>query len=214
MLKKALPLSLVIGLLVLALPLAAAAQALPLAAAAQWEDPPSSTPYSGRGFGMMGRGSRGARGWMGGGMSLVAATAEATGLTVDDVVAALQAGETYADLAESAGVTLEAIVDAAVAARTAALTEAVESGRLTQEQADAMLAEMEEHLREQLDGTWTPYGGGYGYDGDRPFSGRAFSGRGRMRGRIGGRGGMHGSYGTPRGTQDPATCPFYTQPDA
>jgi hypothetical protein len=138
-------------------------------------------------------------GWMGGGLSLVAATAEATGTTVEDVVTALQAGETYADIAEDAGITLDAIVDTAIAARAAALSEAVESSRLTQEQADAMLAEMEEHLQEQLKGTWTPYGGGYDSDSDRPFFGR---------------GGMRGFYGAPNGTQDPATCPFYTQPDA
>jgi uncharacterized protein (DUF433 family) len=96
------------------------------------------------------------------GFSLVDATAEATGLTVDEVIAALQAGQTFAQIAEEQGVDPQAIVDAFLADRQAVLEQAVADGRLTQEQADEMLAEMTEHVSERLDETWTPqsFGGG------------------------------------------------------
>jgi len=113
------------------------------------------------------------------GFSLVDATAEATGLTVDEVIAALQEGQTFAQIAEEQGVDLQAIVDAFLADRQAALEQAVADGRLTQEQADEMLAEMTEHVSEHLEETWTP---------------RAFGG-GRM-GRNGAQGGAQPGTGT------------------
>jgi uncharacterized protein (DUF433 family) len=96
------------------------------------------------------------------GFSLVDATAEATGLTVDEVIAALQEGQTFAQIAEEQDVDPQAIVDAFLADRKAVLEQAVADGRLTQEQADEMLAEMTEHVSEHLEQTWTPrtFGGG------------------------------------------------------
>ena len=96
------------------------------------------------------------------GFSLVDATAEATGLTVDEVIAALQEGQTFAQIAEEQDIDPQAIVDAFLADRKATLEQAVADERLTQEQADEMLAEMTEHVSERLEETWTPqsFGGG------------------------------------------------------
>ena len=110
-------------------------------------------------------------GWGMGGFSLVDATAEATGLTADEVVAALQDGQTFAQIAEAQGVDPQAIVDAFLAERETRLEEAVDEGRLTQEQADEMLAEMAEHLTDRLDEEWTPHPFG-GRMGHRPGFGR------------------------------------------
>ena len=120
------------------------------------------------------------------GFSLVDATAEATGLTVDEVIAALQEGQTFAQIAEDQGVEPQAIVDAFLADRQAALEQAVADGRLTQEQADEMLAEMTEHVSERLDETWTPqsFGGGRmgrggSEGGTQPGTGTGPGGEGR-----------------------------------
>ena len=155
----------------------------PLMVGAQQGQPPAEAPlYQG------GRGHRGGSGWMGGGISLVEATAEATGLSTEDVSAALQGGQSFADIASGAGVSLQAIVDVAVAQRTEALAEAVTEGRFTQEQADSMLASMAEHLLEKLNAEWTAGGAG------NP------SGQGMSRGRGGMRGGTRPNY-------NPETCP-------
>ncbi len=156
----------------------------PLVVSAQQGQPPAQAPQYGGGYGRRGGG------WMGGGVSLVEATAEATGLTVEEVVAALQGGQSYADIASGAGVTLEAIAGVAVAQRAEALKQAVADGRFTQEQADTMLASMKTHLLEQLNTEWTSGGAG------NP------SGQGMPRGR----GGMRGGRGV-RPNYNPATCP-------
>lgn len=170
--------------LAIVLLLASVLLVFPLVTSAQEGQPPAEAPfYQG------GRGRRGGHGWMGGGISLVEATAEATGLPVVDVIAALQNGQSFADIASGAGVSLQAIVDVAVAQRAAALEEAVANGRFTQEQADTMLASMAEHLLEQLNAEWTA--GGLG--------GRS-GGQGMSRGRGGMRGGNRMNY-------SPETCP-------
>lgn len=175
MLKKSLSIVLLVASVLLV---------FPLVVNAQQGQPPAETPlYQG------GRGRRGGgNGWMGGGVSLVEATAQATGLSVEDVVAALQSGQSFADIASGAGVTLEAIADVAVAQRAEALKQAVAEGRFTQEQADTMLASMKEHLLEKLNAEWTA--GGMGNP----------SGQGMSRGRGGMRGGN-------RLNVNPGTCP-------
>ena len=87
-------------------------------------------------------------------LSMVGATAEATGLTVREVIAALEEGQTFAQIAESQDVDPQAIVDAFLAPRETALTKAVDRGWLTQEQADRILGEMAEHAFERLEQTW------------------------------------------------------------
>lgn len=99
------------------------------------------------------------------GSSLVDATAEVTGLTVQEIVAALEDGQTLAEIAESQGVDPQDIVDTFLADREATLAEAVAEGRLTEDQAEQMLEEMAEHLTEHLEEPWTPRASGSGASG-------------------------------------------------
>jgi uncharacterized protein (DUF433 family) len=88
------------------------------------------------------RGPRGAHGDV---------VAEALGMTVEELHEALKDGQTIAELAEAKGVALEDIADAVVAAQTERLQQAVENGRLTQEEADERIAQMEENILEHLE---------------------------------------------------------------
>ena len=115
----------------------------------------------GFGFGMKGDffGGHGRGGMMGGGDSaLLTIAAEQLGMTEEDLVAALQDGSTIADLAAEKGVELQAIADAYVAQKSEDLAAAVESGRITQDQADAMIERMSEEVLERLEGNM-PFGG-------------------------------------------------------
>ncbi len=125
--------------------------------------PQTATPQAPWGPGWMMGGMMGWGGfrWAGPQNSLIAVAAEALGLTPQELIAELQAGKTIADVAEEQGVALETIVDAFLAPREEALQAAVEAGRLTQEQADALLAQIREHVRTRLTATWM-FGQGYG----------------------------------------------------
>lgn len=76
--------------------------------------------------------------------------AEALGLTEAELRSALQSGETVAGLATANGVELQTIIDTLVAEQETSLAQAVTDGRLTQEQADARLAEYTEQLPTML----------------------------------------------------------------
>jgi hypothetical protein len=93
---------------------------------------------------------------------LVDATAEVTGLSEEEVIAALSEGQTFADIAEGAGVDPQKIVDAAVTEHEERLQAAVDTGRLTNEQMKQMLEDIKEHVTDQLDETHEPrfFGGG------------------------------------------------------
>lgn len=89
--------------------------------------------------------------WHGGvGMALDAA-ADALDMDEADVLAALHDGRTLADLAEQQGVERQELVDALVDAAREHLQQAVEDGRLTQEQADEKLADVADRIEEWLD---------------------------------------------------------------
>jgi hypothetical protein len=71
------------------------------------------------------------------------ALAEAFGLTVDELQARHEGGQTLADLAVEQGLTVEQFRDIMTQARAVALNQAVADGVLTQEQADWMLERIE-----------------------------------------------------------------------
>lgn len=100
------------------------------------------------------RGGRGPGG-MGHGASLTT-IAETLGMTDADLRTALQAGKTVADLATEKGIALQTVVDALLAEQKTLLAQAVTDGRLTQEQADARLAELATQLPTQLSTAFTP----------------------------------------------------------
>lgn len=66
---------------------------------------------------------------------------EALGLTEADVEAARENGQSLPELAEAEGITIDAFIAALLSSHEVKLDAAVESGELTQEEADAMLEE-------------------------------------------------------------------------
>jgi hypothetical protein len=102
------------------------------------------------------------------------AAAEAIGVEVDDLRRALRGGQTIAEVAAEHDVEVSAVVDAMVAAMKADLDEAVENGRLTQEQADEVLAGAEERLTALANGEGPRFGDGgprlgHRFGGPGPF---------------------------------------------
>jgi len=121
---------------------------------------------------MVGRGLLGGRfAWGMHGGSLISVAADELGMSLSDLTAEFQEGKSIAEVAEEKSVDPQAIVDACLAQYKEKLTEAVEDERITQKQADLMVANMEEAIAEQLDaacgGCWA---GG--------FRGRGGRGRG------------------------------------
>jgi hypothetical protein len=142
-----------------------------------------------------GMGRRGGMGGMGGQMggpqqSLVAIAAQQLGINQADLVTQLQGGKTIAQVASEKNVALDTIVNAFVTTRQARMTQAVAAGRMTQAQADSMLATMRMHVTAQLSLPWSPQGPGMGagyvdQDGDGVCdnAGSGGMGSGRMHGR-------------------------------
>ena len=120
-----------------------------------------------------------------------------TGRTTDEIRDQRAAGESVADIAESAGVDVDAVLDTTLDARAGALDDAVAAGEITREQADAALERMQERLRERVTSTETGRGAGCdigtqargerGQDGERAM--RGGRGSGGERGFGGARGG-------------------------
>jgi hypothetical protein len=111
-----------------------------------------------QGFGArgMGKGFMGPRGgFMGrGGDSIIGLIAEELDLSVQDLVAELQDGKTLGELASEKGVDVEAVTAKYLAQLEEKLKQAVEDGKITQNQADYMLNQAEERVPDMLDNTW------------------------------------------------------------
>lgn len=102
--------------------------------------------------------------------------AKLTGLDADDVQASRTAGESFADIADAKGVSADAVVDEALKVREGVLAERVQSGAITQEQADAALAQMETRLTDRVNSTDAGCTGNGGMGGGR--GGRGMGGGG------------------------------------
>lgn len=132
---------------------------------AQGNPPPTTpTPGSGQGLGLgrgWGRGFGFARGFggFGGSWATFDAVAEALGLTPEQLFSELHSGKTLEEIAEEKGVDIQKVYEAARAARVQqmkdAIRQAVEEGRMTQEQADWLL--------EGLEKGYFPMGRGFGF---------------------------------------------------
>ncbi|MFQ5399928.1 MAG: hypothetical protein ACE5E7_10045 [Anaerolineae bacterium] len=119
--------------------------------------------------------------------SLLSVTAEQLDMSVEEVRNALQEGASIADLVAEQGVDVQAIIDATLEARQTALANAVDSGQMTQEQADTILANMAEGLQNRVNQSGLP-----GFPGGRP--GRGCRGQGQHE--FGPRGGSQ-PFGQP-----------------
>ncbi len=185
MLKRNLIVVLLVGLLALAFPQLVGAQAgRPPEAAPQW----GRTTEDGNGGRQARRG-----GWMTDRVSMLEATAQATDMTVAEVVTQLRDGQAYSEVATGAGTTAQAIVDVMLDVRAEALTQAVTDGRFTQEEAAAMLARMATDLLAQTSAPFEPRGAGEGHalNGTSPRDGAGYRGgnahgRGLQRGSAAG----------------------------
>lgn len=140
--------------------------------AAQTAQPPQTQARgrntAGAGMGVMMR-SRAA----GPDSSLVAVAATTLNVSQTDLVATLKAGRTIADVAAEKGVALDKIVDAFIAPRVTTINSAVAAGRITQAQADAMIAAMKANVTAQLNAPFAPRGYGNG-DGTCDGTGAGF----------------------------------------
>lgn len=108
------------------------------------------------------------------------AAATALGMSEDELRTALEPdGTTLADVAVAQDVPVDTLVDALVAAGKERIAGAVEDGRLTQDEADQRLADLEERITERVnsdvpaDGPGHGGRGGPGERGDRDGSGTA-----------------------------------------
>ncbi len=87
------------------------------------------------------------------GATLIDVVAKALNMSVQDVAAELAGGKTLRQVIVERNGNPEAIVSEFVNARQAVLDELVRNGRLTQEQANAMLEHVREEANEHLDST-------------------------------------------------------------
>jgi hypothetical protein len=101
----------------------------------------------------------------------LSAAATALDMTEDELRSALEPeGTTLAEVAEDQDVPVDTLVDALVQAEEERVAQAVEDGRLTQEEADERLADVAERVTERVNSAAPPHGGGRhgGHGGDRP----------------------------------------------
>jgi|GEM_PF-2549442 len=123
-----------------------------------------------------------------GGGKVVKEIADQMDLTKRELVDQVDENNTISSLASNGGIDVQAIVDEAVAGYQGRLDDAVTNERITQEQADAMVAEIQERIDGTLNQTeflpWGEVRGGRGH-------GRGGPGQGRM-GPGMGQGGQHG----------------------
>jgi polyhydroxyalkanoate synthesis regulator phasin len=87
------------------------------------------------------------------------AAATYLGLTADELRERLEGGDTLADVAAAEGKTADGLVQAMVDAAEADIADAVEAGRLTQEQADEILADLPERIEGLVNGELPGPGG-------------------------------------------------------
>jgi hypothetical protein len=88
--------------------------------------------------------------------------AQTLGMTRTELVAELNTGKTIAGVAKERGVDPAKIVEAYLAPRIAELQADVAAGRLTQAQADTMLANMRISVTNQINTPFLPNGNGDG----------------------------------------------------
>lgn len=78
--------------------------------------------------------------------------AAAIGIDQAELREALDSGQSIADVAEANGVAVQEVIDAMVEAETEHISEKVAEGRLTQEEADEKLAELETRITDRVNG--------------------------------------------------------------
>lgn len=114
-----------------------------------------------------GHGGRGGPGKPGKQLDVVAT---ALGMTVDELRTALQGGSTIVQIAATKGVSVDSVVKAVVDGLTKSVTDAVAAGKMTQAQADQVLANVTVRATEMVNSS-KPVGGQKGSGGRGPRGG-------------------------------------------
>lgn len=78
--------------------------------------------------------------------------AAAIGIDEDALRSALDSGDTIAEVAEANGVSVDVVIDAMVDAKAERISAKVTEGRITQEEADDKLAELEARITDRVNG--------------------------------------------------------------
>ena len=139
-------------------------------------------------------GNHGGRGGAGGlDADDLTAAAKALGMTEADLTAALNGGQTPAEIAKAKGVDLQKVIDAIVAVEKTEIAAAVKAGTMTQAQADERIANLAAHVTDEVNGVAGGPGGPGGMGGD--------GGRGHGHGGPSG----HGPDGAPGATPSTGT---------
>lgn len=166
--------------------------------------PPADVCPFGEACGSYGMGGYGMRGFGYAG-SMPTLLAEALSMTVEELYAAQTAGQTVAEIAAAQGVELAEVVAAVLVPHAERMAQSVADGYLTQEQADAMLATMTEHLTWRFENAGAGFGGGCGMIGPGGYGPSGDTGNYGWRGHRGGmRGGRWFAPQAP-GPQAPAS---------
>jgi len=105
------------------------------------------------------------------------AAASYLGLTDAQLRAKLESGKSLADVAKAQGKSVDGLVQALVDAAKTKLNAAVAAGRLTQSQADSILAGLKSHITDFVNGTAPHFGLRNGFRGSPP-PGPGFGGDG------------------------------------
>ncbi|GAB5489822.1 MAG: hypothetical protein Phog2KO_00370 [Phototrophicaceae bacterium] len=90
--------------------------------------------------------------------NLVEVVTDVTGLEISDIREAIQEGATLADLITDNGADVDEVTASIIDNVTTAINERVESGALTQEQADAILENLDSNLTDLMNGEFSLQG--------------------------------------------------------
>lgn len=104
--------------------------------------------------------------------ALVTAITEETGMDAQSVLQEVRDGKTPAEVIEENGSSVDAVVASAIATVTERINEGVANDRLTQEQADDLLASLEQAFTDILNGEFERPNGDGGEDRPRDRDGR------------------------------------------
>ena len=91
--------------------------------------------------------------------------AQVLGMTTDELRTELKSGKTIAQVAADQGVDVQVVIDALTAEMTNHIADEVASGELTQEEADAKLADLSARITDRVNNP-RPEGGRGGHGGD------------------------------------------------
>ncbi|MCA0452807.1 MAG: hypothetical protein LCI00_02390 [Chloroflexi bacterium] len=86
--------------------------------------------------------------------SILTIVGDETGLQPRDIVRAFMKGQSLAEIIEANGGNVQSVIDQAIETVTTGINQAVADGRITQERADRLLANLPERISQAINGEW------------------------------------------------------------